>query len=234
MNAPFLDPMNATLRESRMVLERLVQWKGVEPGMIFSVMDCGVYSAALGLSGYEQLEHQLGLLASAPSVPISITETGGAIRIDAGGRHAWLVAEPALDVALDEYRRRGAGAVTVVNVSEPAELGVVAAIAEKHELSAAATSEPDGSMRIEVGPRDPSRQTVLDRVRRQGVPVRRDLWFHLFHLSSNALAEDTVISRTHTGAFMIKPDGTVVGEHDEEFAHEDITMLTAEALEFRR
>lgn len=234
MSVSFLDPMNATLRESRMVLERLVQWKGVEPGMIFSVMDCGVYSAALGLSGYEDLERQIGFLASPPSAPISITEAGGEIRLDAGGRHAWLVAEPALDLAIDEYRRRGAGAVTIANVAEATELGVVSAIAEKHELSAAATAGPDGSVRIEVGPRDPSRQTVLDRVRRQGIPVRRELWFHLFHLSSNALAEDTVISRTHTGAFIIKPDGTVIGEHDEEFAHEDISMLTAEALEFRR
>ncbi|BCH28997.1 hypothetical protein MesoLjLc_09270 [Mesorhizobium sp. L-8-10] len=234
MNAPFLDPMNATLRESRMVLERLVQWKGVEPGMIFSVMDCGVYSAALGPSGCEDLERQIALLASSPSAPISIIEAGDAIRIDAGGRHAWLIAEPALDLAIDEYRRKGAGAVTVVNAVEPAELRIVAAIAEKHELSATATAGDDGSVRIEVGARDPSRQTVLDRIRRQGIPVRRDLWFHLFHLSSNALAEDTVISRTHTGAFMIKPDGTVVGEHDEEFAHEDISMLTAEALEFRR
>lgn len=233
MNAPFLDPMNATLRESRMVLERLVQWKGVEPGMIFSVMDCGLYSAALGLSGYEDLERQIDLLAAA-AAPISMVETDGAIRIDAGGRHAWLIAEPALDVAIDEYRRKGEGSVTIINVVEPAELGVVAAIAEKHELAAGAAIGADGSARIEVGPRDPARQTVLDRIRREGIPVRRDLWFRLFHLSSNALAEDTVISRTHTGVFMIKPDGTVVGEHEPEFQHEDISMLTAEELEFRR
>ncbi|MGO4842036.1 hypothetical protein AB4144_58215, partial [Rhizobiaceae sp. 2RAB30] len=114
----------------------------------------------------------------------------GEIRLDAGGRHAWLVAEPALDLAIDEYRRRGAGAVTVANVAEPTELGVVCAIAEKHDLSGVTTAGPDGSVRIEVAARDSSRQTVLDRVRRQGIPVRRDLWFHLFHLSSNALAED--------------------------------------------
>jgi len=226
--------MNATLRESRMVLERLVQWKGVEPGMIFSVMDCGVYSAALGLSGYDNLEHRIGHLSAEPNGPVALSEAGGALFIDAGGRHAWLVAEPALDVAIDEYRRNGTGEVTVSNVAQPAELGVVSAIAEKHDLSASAHILADGSVHIAVGPRDPSRQTVLDRIRRQGVPVGRDLWFRLFHLSSNALAEDTVISRTHTGAFMIRPDGTVVGEHEPEFAHEDISMLTAEELEIRR
>ena len=59
MDAPFIDPMNASLREIRMVVERLVQWKGVEPGMIFSATDCGLYSAALGLSGFEGLEAQI-------------------------------------------------------------------------------------------------------------------------------------------------------------------------------
>lgn len=230
----FIDPMNATLRESRMVLERLVQWKGVEPGMIFSVMDCGLYSAALGLSGFEGLESQLESLTLEPHGEIAIADHAGAINVDAGGRHAWLVAEPILDILIDDFLCNGTRSLTVCGVIEPAELGVVAAIAEKHNLAAEAEALESGKARLTIQPRDPSKRTILDRIRRHGIPVARELWFHLLHLSSNALAEDTPISRTHTGIFMIKPDGTLVGEHDAELDPEDLSMLTAERLEFRR
>jgi hypothetical protein len=230
--ASFIDPLNASLREIRMVIERLVQWKGVEPGMIFSVTDCGLYSAALGLSGFTGLEAQLARIAEAPLSKPTVTEQGAGTVVDAGGLHAWLVAEGALDLAIDSYRRGHGGEVSVVNVAEPAELGVVSAIAQKHELAAKALPDGDAVQIIVTASAD--RRSVLDDVRRLGVPVRRDLWFHLLKLSSNALAEDTMISRTHTGTFVIRPDGRIEGEDHPEFGQDDLSMLTAEKLEYRR
>ena len=107
MDAPFIDPMNASLREIRMVIERLVQWKGVEPGMIFSVTDCGLYSAALGLSGFEGLEAQLDKLSAAPGAMPVIIDGEDTLVVDARGRHAWLIAEAVLDLAIDGHRRGG-------------------------------------------------------------------------------------------------------------------------------
>lgn len=231
METSFIDPMNASLREIRMVIERLVQWKGVEPGMIFSVTDCGLYSAALGLSGFEGLEAQLDKLAAGSGAPVLI-DAGESLVVDARGRHAWLIVEAVLDLAIDAYRRCGKSSVTVINVLEPAELAVVSAIAQKHGLSAHATAA-GGHVEIALGVGQ-QEETILDRVRRKGVPVRRDLWFHLFKLSSNALAEDTVISRTHTGTFVVHPDGRVEGADHPEFGLDDLSMLTEEKLAFRR
>ena len=232
MDASFIDPMNASLREIRMVVERLVQWKGVEPGMIFSVTDCGLYSAALGLSGFEGLEAQLEMLSAAKGTTPVIIDGEDTLVVDARGRHAWLIAEAVLDLAIDGHRRGGSGTVSVINASEPAELAVMSGIAQKHGLSAKAVHK-GGRVEITVSAAS-GENSVLDRVRREGVPVRRDLWFHLFKLSSNALAEDTVISRTHTGTFVIHPDGRVEGDDHPEFGQDDLSMLTAEKLEYRR
>lgn len=225
--------MQASLRESRMVLERLVQWKGVEPGMIFSVMDCGLYSAAQGLSGYEGLERQLGLLQAGTGLKLSATETSQGLAVDAGGRHAWLVAEALLDLAIDIYRRKGTGRVLATNLTEPSELAVVTSIAQKHGLSAQVTGI-GSTIEILVGAAKPGEPQILDRIQREGIPVRKDLWFHLLAQSSHALAEDTVISRTHTGSFIIRPDGTVEGEDDEAYEEDDLSMLKVEKLEYRR
>jgi hypothetical protein len=231
--ASFIDPMQASLREIRMVIERLAQWKGVEPGMIFSVTDCGLYSAALGLSGFFGLEAQLEKIAACAGARPDVQDHDGLILVDANGAHAWLIAEAALDLAIASYRRGQGGRVMVVNVTERAELAVVSAIAQKHELSATARMDDGDAVHITVTV-SADRRSVLDQVRRAGVEVRRDLWFHLFKLSSNALAEDTVISRTHTGTFVIYPDGRVEGDEHAEFGQDDLSMLTAEKLEFRR
>lgn len=69
----FIDPMTTSLRENRLVLERLVQWKGVEPGMIFSVTDSAVYALALGLLTHDEIETHLDMLAE-PAEPITIVE----------------------------------------------------------------------------------------------------------------------------------------------------------------
>ena len=228
----FIDPLATSLRENRLVFERLVQWKGVDAGLILSVADCAMFALALGLMDHESVERHIDQLVL-PVDEMSIRDEGPITVIDAGGRHAWLVAEAVLDLAIASCRVGGPD-VVVSNVAEPRQLGVVSAIAEKHHLSA--TCEPDGDRwRIVVSHEPPGRRSTLDRIRRHGIPASHKRWFELLALSSNALATDTVVSRTHTGSFVVRPDGSVVGRREHEFAYEDdVSMLTAEKLEFRR
>jgi hypothetical protein len=232
-NVVFLDPILTSLRENRLVMERLVQWKGVQPGLIHSVTDCAVYAIALGLVSHPDIIAQLDKV-HAGTGPVRLSDGPDGLVIDAGGRHAWIVAESVVDVAIDSFRRTGAARVAVINVTEPLLLGVIAAIAEKHGLSATATLEADGSTQLGIAPRKAADPMVLDQIRRQGLPAKRTEWFELFRLSSNALAEDTPVSRTHTGSYMVLPDGTIVGSKPSEVAEEDVTLLTKDRLEFRR
>ena len=222
--------MQATLRESRMVLERLCQSVGVQDGVLRSLTDCGVYSAALGLSGFSGLERQLELLKTISFADVRAFDEGDLTVFDAAGQHAWAVAEPALDLAVAAHRIEGKSAVLVVNVAEPAELGVLRAFAEKHDLKAELEPQADGGVLVRVQDRLGDTPTTLDRIVRDGITVNRELWFHLFHRSHEALAPDTVISRTHTGSIIVKPDGTIIGKEDPEFVDTDLSMLTKEHI----
>lgn len=229
MTAKPEEVMHATLRESRMVVERLCQSMGVKDGILRSVTDCGVFSAALGLSGFAGLERQLELLKTIAVENIAVADDGDAIVLDAAGEHAWVVAEPALDLAAAAYRLTGLGAVTIVNTTEPAELGVLRALAEKHHLQAEVEIAGGGCVAT-LSDRPAGTPTVLDRIVSEGIAVSRELWFRLFHRSHDALAADTVISRTHTGSIIVKPDGTVIGKEDPEFVDMDLSMLTKEII----
>jgi hypothetical protein len=66
---------------------------------------------------------------------------------------------------------------------------------------------------------------VLDRVRRQGLPTTCGAWEAMLALSKKALAPDSPLSRTHNGDIMVRPDGTVVGRRDEEYADMDLALL---------
>jgi hypothetical protein len=222
--------MRATLRESRMVIERLCQSIGVKDGILRSLTDCGLYSAALGLSGFAGLDRQLELLKSIAVENISASDEGNPIVFDASGEHAWVIAECALDLAVAAYRSSGQGAVTIINAKEPAELGVLPALAEKHDVKADIEFGRDGGVTVTLSARPAGTPTVLHRIVREGIAVSSDLWFRLFHRSHDALAADAVISRTHTGSIMVKPDGSIVGKEDPEFIDMDLTMLTKEAV----
>jgi hypothetical protein len=222
--------MQATLRETRMVVERLCQSIGVPDGILRSVTDCGVYSAALGLSGFRGLERQLGLLKDVAAERISATDGSEPILFNANGQHAWAVAEPALDLAVAAYRVTGQGAVVIDNANEPSELMVLRALAEKHGLKADVEVDSNERVIARLSDRDADAPTILEKIVRQGIAVPRELWFQLFHRSHDALAPDTVVSRTHTGSIIIKPDGTIIGKEDPEFIDTDLSMLTKESI----
>ncbi len=222
--------MHASLRECRMVVERLCQSIGIRDGLLRSLTDCGVYSAALGLSGFRGLERQLELLKSIDPKSVSVGTESEPILINSAGQHAWVVAETALDLAVASYRLTGHGAVAIVNANEPSELGVLRALAEKHGLKVEVDMDSGGRVLARLSDRAAGTPTILDGIVREGIEVSRELWFRLFHRSHDALAADTVVSRTHTGSIIVKPDGTILGKEDPEFIDTDLSMLTKEAI----
>lgn len=216
--------MNVSLRESRMVLERLMLVARVPEGLVVSLRDCALYSAALQLGGFPGLKENLqGLNDADPSRMTLINDH----TLDAGGLHAWFVAEAASDLAVATARGGGANAVRVVNVTQPAELGVVSAFAHPHGFVASAKCEPSHAATITVQPRDAAAQAPLDLIRRHGLPVSTQLWWELFHKSAEALATDTVESRRHAGPIIVAEDGRVVGRQDDD--ETDFSLLTSGA-----
>lgn len=216
--------MRVSLRESRMVLERLMQVAQVPEGMVHSLRDCALYSAALGLGGFDELTANLESIKAADLSPFRLPDD---CTVDAGGLHAWHVAEIAIDLAVASKRRGGSGQVRIGNVIRPEELGVAAAFAAHHNFAATLDRGTNGDAMLALDPGSVTDIAPLDRIRRDGLPVSPDLWWRLYHASAAALAPDTVASRRHAGPIIVTEDGRVVGRQDDD--ETDITLLTSGA-----
>jgi hypothetical protein len=215
--------MTVSLREMRMVFERLLQVTRIESGLVPALRDCALYSAALGLGGFASLAQTLEAISKADPRALSLD----GLTIDCGGQHAWLAADAALDVATENLRTGGAGIVTVRNAADLGELRVVEALAQRFGLKAIVTIGATAAT-IAVSPAtDPSEIATLDAIRRNGVRVEAALWWTLYHRSADALAPDSYLSRRHAGPIIVEADGKVIGRQDED--ETDFSLLLADA-----
>ena len=216
--------MRVSLRESRMVLERLVQVARVPDGLVASVRDCALYSAALGLGGFDRLQENLDALNAADLWRIGLK---GETALDAGGLHAWLVAELAVDLAVASMRTGGDGQVHLGNVQRVEELGVATGFSVRHGFVAVVDSRPGGQASLALRTASSREAGLLDTIRREGLPVAAKQWWHLYHASAAALAPDTVSSRRHAGPIIVTEDGKVIGRQDDD--ETDFSLLTSDA-----
>jgi hypothetical protein len=216
--------MQASLRECRLVLERLVQVAGVEPGLVPSTRDAALFALAGGFCHFDGLESQFEAVEPAAAAAVRLAEGPDGLTLDAGGCHAWLVAEAAADLAVDRHRRTGRGELTVTNLSCADQLGAVGGFAEAHGYSARLEAAP-GAVRLTLEPCTTRPGATLTRIRLDGLTVDRALWMHLFHRANQALAPDSFASRRHAGALVVEADGRVIGRSDEDDT--DLSLLSA-------
>ncbi|WP_202984873.1 hypothetical protein [Paraburkholderia sp. SG-MS1] len=222
------DQMTVSLRESRLVLERLMQVIRIDEGLVPMLRDCALYSAALGLSGFKNLTSHLGLLQGQRIKPLSLKREVGtsdaAAHVDCGGQHAWVVAPTLVDLAVDALTAADRPAVFIVEgVTQPHELHVCQALGEAHELEAD-VSEHNAAWRVAFRrATDTNRETTLERIISKGLPVERTLWWQLFHRANDALAPDSYESRRHAGPIIVDAEGHVIGRTDED--ETDLSLL---------
>jgi uncharacterized protein YjhX (UPF0386 family) len=216
--------LQVSLRECRLVFERLMQVIRMEPGMVPALRDCALYSAALGLSGFADLQRHLQLLEQNGPRSLSMDQQGDEKRVDCAGQHAWLVADTLLDVLVDDFKRNGEAQLLVVNLQEPKELQVIQALAERYGLSVALHQDAEGLL-LSARNRPHQAQPWLDRIRLTGLTVEADLWWKLFHHANEALAPDSFESRRHAGSIMVDAQGQLIGRPDED--ETDLSLLMA-------
>ncbi|MFT4001162.1 MAG: hypothetical protein QM684_13050 [Rhizobium sp.] len=215
--------MTVSLREMRMVFERLLQVTRIESGLVPSLRDCALYSAALGLGGFARLPATLDTLGKADPHALSID----GLTIDCGHQHAWLAADAIIDVATESLRTGGEGIVTVHNAADIGELRVVEALAQRFGLKATVRIDAAAAT-IAVAPAtNPMEIALLDTIRRDGVAVDAAHWWTLYHRSAEALAPDSYLSRRHAGPIIVEADGKVIGRQDED--ETDFSLLLADA-----
>ncbi|MBD1552141.1 hypothetical protein [Pseudomonas typographi] len=223
MNTPHSPhTLQVSLRECRLVLERLMQVIGTPPGMVPALRDCALYSAALELGGFNALQQHLHMLENSAAAPLTQDHPHGVI--DCTGQHAWRVADSLLDLLADDFQCHGSARLIVTNVQAPDELRVIQALGERYGLHVTVSTTGQG-IALEAQPRAAIAPATLQRVRAQGLSVDEGLWWTLFNRANEALAPDSFESRRHAGSIMVDAEGRLVGRPDED--ETDLSLLMA-------
>lgn len=223
-------PVDLSVREARMLVDRILLTCGVSAGYLHGVRECILTSQSLRLGGFARLIDITGELRMDGFAALRVVEgRDGELDVDGGGIHAWLLAPTLADLAVEGARRGGAGRITVANVAAIDELQTIAALAHRYGARAQVTLHAAQSATIDThnAPRPTSHERwdpLLHAAIVNGYPIEPPLWRAMHTMSNRALAPDSVVSRRHAGPVILQDDGTIFGRppSDDDF---DINML---------
>jgi hypothetical protein len=210
--------LRVSLRECRMVLERLMHVANLDPGQVVSTRECALYSAALELGGFANLRANIDQLKVARGWAVTLEESEQSLKIDCAGQHTWIVAPLLADLLVDARRRGRTDNIAVIGLLARDEIPVIEPFLHQQGFMGTISfgTGPD-EVQVSIQPLTSARaRDIVDEVRRDGLPVRDALWWELFQLSSEALAPDSFESRRHAGAIIVEADGRVIGRQDED------------------
>jgi len=205
-----------SVRETRMIVERILLTTGLPDGFVPAVGNCILYSQARRLGGLAAFAASIETIAAARLADVVLVEVQGACILEAGGNHAWLVANDALDLAVAEHRSSGRGEVEVRNARSTGELRVIEGLAERHRARAEVEPTSTGAIVRIVADALPGEDAVMTAALRDGFPVSRALWRSLYKRSCEALTPDSIESRRHAGPVMVDAHGRVHGRDDDD------------------
>jgi hypothetical protein len=219
--------LRVSVRELRMTLERIFLWAGVPDGLVGSVREHALMSAALGLGGLSMvLDDHAAIATSAKHPARLLDERSDCTVIDANGQHLWCIGATLLDLAIDAAGTATAR-IEAINVGAGEEAGVLAALAHRQAARVRIRRDPGAAaVTLEVTTTPPpctlaGWDPVLHRVLREGLPVAATSWWTLHELSYRALSPDTIDSRRHAGPIFVAADGRIIGrpvDDDTDFA----------------
>jgi hypothetical protein len=204
-----------SVREARMIVERILLAAGIPDGFVPAVRDGVLYAQAMGLDGLATLKRDIEALQSADPAALASTPDGA---LDGGGQHAFIVAPAALDLALAAFRRGEGDGIAVRDVAASDMLRVIEGLAGRHGATAMVE---EGRVRVTADGRD-GEDAVLMHALRHGMPAPRALWEELYAWSHAALTPDSIESRRHAGPVMVDAQGRVHGRDDDDT---DFTLL---------
>lgn len=232
LNGRAAGTLRISVRESRMMVERVLLQTRWPSGCIPAVRDAILTSQAMRLGGYSLLVNGFDALCAVPPGPLAARDTApGEIEVDAGGRHAWLVAASLLELGVDAaHGANGRARISVRDVRAAPELAVTEALAYRYGASArVACDGPNATLEVtlrENARSDPSFadwDPLLWRFVQEGLEMPAALWWAVYDRALDALAPDTVESRRHAGPIILAADGSVIGRTPDDDT--DFTLL---------
>ncbi|MDG9723257.1 hypothetical protein [Streptomyces sp. DH41] len=238
-NASDAETLRLSLRELRLITERLLQAQGLALGAVHAVRDLVLHAQAAGLPALQFLSDGLNAADRAHSGRVEIVaESPGSLMVDCLGQSALVVAPALLDLLQAEPGERvtlwaghveRAGLAAVLE-HQGTDRGVVLTVTPAATDAAPVAGLPplrealpgEGVLlvmerRAPELPDDPELLRLLPlvgslpaaRAVRGGVETPAALWWSLFEASARALSAESVTSLKHAGATAVDENGVI-------------------------
>lgn len=138
------EPMNLSLREARMMTDRILLQSRIVSGSQQAVRNAILGAEAIGLPALQRLDEAFETIVSGiDPARLSLayaSEDGSFLSLDAGGEHAWSVGVALLELGVDGARNAGSAVVSVRNIREPGMLAGLVALAWGYEVDLQVTT----------------------------------------------------------------------------------------------
>ena len=220
------ETMALTVREVRMIVERVLLSLRIPDGFVPAVRDCVLYSQIANLGGLAMLGRDCETLRQARTETPRLRTEGNLQVLNGANQHAWIVAPAVLDLALASARAGGRGEIVTENVAEPAELALLTGMAGRYgAMVDVNVSGARASVRV-ISDRTSGPDEAMIQALTHGMPVAKALWAQLYARSHDALTPDSIKSRRHAGPVMVDAEGRVHGRDDDDT---DFSLLGGKA-----
>lgn len=235
-NASDAETLRLSLRELRLITERLLQAQGLALGAVAAVRDLVLHAQAAGLPALQFLAGGLGEADRKSSGRVEIAaEAPGTLAVDCLGQSALVVAPALLDllqavpgerVAVWAGRVEHAGLASVLE-HQGTDRGVVITVTRTAAPAAGLPPLPEAlagegvllvmERRAPELPDDAELSRLLPltgslpaaRAVHTGVETPAALWWSLFEDSAHALSPESVTSLKHAGATAVDENGVI-------------------------
>ena len=205
-----------SVRECRLILERLLVAAGARPGEVPAARDALLTTEIHG-QNVLQLIHQHPL--AIPEQPVNYDEAQPTVLANGFGRLSALLIPALRDIILE----RGTVEISICNVQTPQLLHALNAVPELDASSIIVTACED-SARVKATPADQtetaSRQSArIERLKAahlNGLPVPGAVWLDLYQRSNGALLSESPQTRRHAGYKDVDETGRIVKQMDDD------------------
>jgi hypothetical protein len=210
------ETMMLSIREVRMIVERILLSLHIPEGFVPAVRDCVLYSQIASLGGLAMLGRDCETLKQARPSALRIRDEGAVQVLDGSNQHAWIAAPSLLDLVLARARAGRGGEIVAENVAEPAELALLIDMAGRYGAKIDVNvSGGRATVRV-VSDNGSNPDAAMIHALAHGTPVGKTLWAELYARSHDALTPDSIESRRHAGPVMVDAQGRVHGRDDDD------------------
>ncbi|MGO4145108.1 hypothetical protein AB4Y77_08495 [Paenarthrobacter sp. YAF11_1] len=206
-----------SVRECRLILERLLVASGSLPGEVPAARDALLAAEVHGL-GLLHLIHAHPL--SLPGEPVHYDETGPAVVVDGAGRLSALLIPALRDIILE----RVTVDISVRNISAPELLQALDSVPELDSSRISVSVAADSGAVVSALPADDVEAAARRAARTQritdahlnGLPVPGVVWLELYQRSNAALLGESAETRSHAGYKDVDETGRIVKQMDDD------------------